>query len=183
LHGAKSGTSISRTDSLLDRLIVNTVSTGAVTAISAGIDLALFVKYTQVNYHFALCVLPPFLMKPGLTMPIPFKVHMSWENCAPTLHYLWCRPLNTCDLSRYSNSFMATLNSRRSQAQISDNPESFGMRIQVSQQTQQTGGTKIASQENTTGNWETVREADLRAFSTTSHFVYFLDDGLDSCRR
>ncbi|KAJ7247944.1 hypothetical protein C8J57DRAFT_1724350 [Mycena rebaudengoi] len=117
LHGAKSGTSISRTDSLLDRLIVNTVSTGAVTAISAGIDLALFVKYTQVNYHFAFAYVLGKL---------------------------------------YSNSFMATLNSRRSQAQISDNPESFGMRIQVSQQTQRTGGTKIASQENTTGNWETT---------------------------
>ncbi|KAJ7631345.1 hypothetical protein DFH06DRAFT_1224290 [Mycena polygramma] len=42
------------TDGMLNRLIVNTIQTGTVTVLCAGIALALFIKYTDKNYYFAL---------------------------------------------------------------------------------------------------------------------------------
>ncbi|KAJ6565085.1 hypothetical protein B0H10DRAFT_2114031 [Mycena sp. CBHHK59/15] len=53
LHTAKSESSVSQTESLLNRLILNTVRTGSATVLGAAIDLAMFVKYTNANYHFA----------------------------------------------------------------------------------------------------------------------------------
>ncbi|KAF8173755.1 hypothetical protein K438DRAFT_128586 [Mycena galopus ATCC 62051] len=47
---------ISETNDLLNRLILNTVQSGTVTVVCAGITLALFIKYTNRNYHYALCV-------------------------------------------------------------------------------------------------------------------------------
>ncbi|KAK7437379.1 hypothetical protein VKT23_018624 [Stygiomarasmius scandens] len=47
-----------RTDSVLSRLVVNAIHTGAVTAIAAGIDLALFVRFENNNFHQA----PAFLL-------------------------------------------------------------------------------------------------------------------------
>ncbi|KAF7342243.1 hypothetical protein MVEN_01812300 [Mycena venus] len=53
LQAAKSQSKIAQTRDLLNRLILNAVQTGCATAIVAAIDLALFVKFTDTNYHFA----------------------------------------------------------------------------------------------------------------------------------
>ncbi|KAJ6569336.1 hypothetical protein B0H19DRAFT_939525, partial [Mycena capillaripes] len=58
LQTAKRSSKIAQTDGLLNRLILNTVQTGTVTVIAAGLDLALFVKFTDANYYFALYVQP-----------------------------------------------------------------------------------------------------------------------------
>ncbi|KAF5351363.1 hypothetical protein D9758_007982 [Tetrapyrgos nigripes] len=47
-----------RTESILSRLVVNAIHTGTVTAVAAGVDLALFVRYDDNNYHQA----PAFLL-------------------------------------------------------------------------------------------------------------------------
>ncbi|KAJ7060802.1 hypothetical protein C8F01DRAFT_1140942 [Mycena amicta] len=52
----KFDTSISRVDSLLNRLILNTIRTGALTVVCAGTTLALFVKYTDKDYYRVLYV-------------------------------------------------------------------------------------------------------------------------------
>lgn len=98
LQTAKSPTTayISDTNSLLNRLILNTIRTGTITVLGAGVSLALFVQFTDRNYYFAITYILGKL---------------------------------------YSNSFMATLNSRvpRTHASPSD---SIRMRIQVSRETE-----------------------------------------------
>ncbi|KAJ6571246.1 hypothetical protein B0H19DRAFT_1346460 [Mycena capillaripes] len=56
LQTAKASSRIAQTDGLLNRLILNTVQTGTVTVIGAGLDLAMFVRFTDTNYHFILYV-------------------------------------------------------------------------------------------------------------------------------
>ncbi|KAJ7092319.1 hypothetical protein B0H15DRAFT_833498 [Mycena belliarum] len=53
LRNAKSGLWISETDTLLNRLIMNTFRTGTVTVVAATVELALFLRFTDTNYHIA----------------------------------------------------------------------------------------------------------------------------------
>ncbi|KAJ7041893.1 hypothetical protein C8F04DRAFT_1297068 [Mycena alexandri] len=53
LQTSKSRSLVTPTNSLLNRLIVNTIQTGSATVVCAGIGLALFVKYTDKNYYYA----------------------------------------------------------------------------------------------------------------------------------
>ncbi|KAJ7441720.1 hypothetical protein FB451DRAFT_1414511 [Mycena latifolia] len=101
LYTAKSAIDTPRTRSLLNRLMVNTIQTGTATAVCAGIELILWVKFTDTNYHIAF----------GYVLA-----------------------------KLYSNSFMATLNARQSDMHPPEQFESFGMRIQVSRQTDMIGG-------------------------------------------
>ncbi|KAJ6624563.1 hypothetical protein B0H10DRAFT_1943162 [Mycena sp. CBHHK59/15] len=50
---AKASSHVSRTESMINRLILNTIQTGAATVLVAGADLAMFVKFTDTNYYFA----------------------------------------------------------------------------------------------------------------------------------
>ncbi|KAI0055435.1 hypothetical protein BV25DRAFT_1921827 [Artomyces pyxidatus] len=51
LYEAK--TRISRPNAMLDRLIANTIQTGMITVICAGVELALFITLTSRNYYLA----------------------------------------------------------------------------------------------------------------------------------
>ncbi|KAK7035346.1 hypothetical protein VNI00_011877 [Paramarasmius palmivorus] len=75
LHTAKAKSSFARSDALINRLISNTVQTGALTVVVATVDLALFVRFTDATYHFV----PAYILG-----------------------------------KLYTNSFMATLNARKS---------------------------------------------------------------------
>ncbi|KAF7330972.1 hypothetical protein MVEN_02437300 [Mycena venus] len=125
LQTSKSTSRVSQTDSLLNRLILNTIQTGTVTVVCAGIALALFVKYTDRNYYFAFAYILGKL---------------------------------------YSNSFMATMNSRvpREPIQRSD---SIGMRIQVSRRTDRDlDGVQLSepmdTSRDTLANWQTTTESN-----------------------
>ncbi|KAJ6574422.1 hypothetical protein B0H19DRAFT_934951, partial [Mycena capillaripes] len=80
LHTSKSTAYISHTDSILNRLILNTVQTGTVTVVCAGIMLALFIKFTDRNYYYALYV---FAFSKGCkhALTSTFSAHIYWENC------------------------------------------------------------------------------------------------------
>ncbi|KAJ7097391.1 hypothetical protein C8R44DRAFT_989078 [Mycena epipterygia] len=73
LHTARFHIHNSRINNAVNRIIMATIQTGALTVICAGVSLALFAKYTEENYYFAFTYILGKL---------------------------------------YSNSFMATLNSR-----------------------------------------------------------------------
>ncbi|VDB94054.1 unnamed protein product [Peniophora sp. CBMAI 1063] len=51
LYQARSRTVWVQSQSLYDRLIINTLQTGMITAVVAGVDLFLWVHYRQDNYH------------------------------------------------------------------------------------------------------------------------------------
>ncbi|KAJ7291648.1 hypothetical protein C8J57DRAFT_1705172 [Mycena rebaudengoi] len=53
LQTAKPRAWISPTESLLNRLIINSIQTGTVTVVCAGITLALFIHFTDKNYYYA----------------------------------------------------------------------------------------------------------------------------------
>ncbi|KAI0066610.1 hypothetical protein BV25DRAFT_1912664 [Artomyces pyxidatus] len=53
LYHAKTGTLWPQSHTLINRLIVNTIRTGSVTAVCAAVDLALFVGLSDGNYHLA----------------------------------------------------------------------------------------------------------------------------------
>ncbi|KAI3612644.1 hypothetical protein WG66_014665 [Moniliophthora roreri] len=52
LHNAKTNSSFARSEALINRLISNTIQTGALTVVVATVDLALFVRLTDATYHF-----------------------------------------------------------------------------------------------------------------------------------
>ncbi|KAF4615962.1 hypothetical protein D9613_011345 [Agrocybe pediades] len=52
LYNAKERNPLARTESLLNKLIINAIRTGLITVIAAGIDLGLFVAFTSNNYHY-----------------------------------------------------------------------------------------------------------------------------------
>ncbi|KAI0066614.1 hypothetical protein BV25DRAFT_1409151 [Artomyces pyxidatus] len=53
LYHAKTGTMWTHSESLISKLILNTIRTGTVTVVCAAIDLALFVALSDGNYHLA----------------------------------------------------------------------------------------------------------------------------------
>ncbi|KAJ7232684.1 hypothetical protein C8J57DRAFT_1383407 [Mycena rebaudengoi] len=53
LHTAKPRAWIAPTENMLNRLIINSIQTGTVTVVCAGITLALFIQFTDKNYYFA----------------------------------------------------------------------------------------------------------------------------------
>ncbi|KAJ7435221.1 hypothetical protein B0H11DRAFT_2277736 [Mycena galericulata] len=129
LHTSKSTSRVSQTDSLLNRLILNTIQTGTVTVICAGVGLALFIVYTDRNYYFAFTYILGKL---------------------------------------YSNSFMATINSRAPRRH-SEQSESIGMRIQVSRRTErETDDLELAcpKSRNPIAIWQTT--SDLNAENITA---------------
>ncbi|KAI0313066.1 hypothetical protein OF83DRAFT_1176023 [Amylostereum chailletii] len=97
LFQAKAHTSWSKTQGLIHNLMMLSIQTGCLTVICAGIDLFLFYKWTELNFH----------------------------------------------LAPYTNSFMATLNSRTfRKAQTSTSTVqtgSFPMQVRVSHQTHKRG--------------------------------------------
>ncbi|EEB93699.1 hypothetical protein MPER_07609, partial [Moniliophthora perniciosa FA553] len=52
LYTAKSQTSFSQSHAIINRLISNTIQTGAVTVVISAVDLALFIRFTDSTYHF-----------------------------------------------------------------------------------------------------------------------------------
>ncbi|KAJ6542521.1 hypothetical protein DFH09DRAFT_1282558 [Mycena vulgaris] len=99
----------SNTESMLNRLMLNTIQTGTVTVLCAGITLVLFIKFTDRNYYWAFAYILGKL---------------------------------------YSNSFMATLNSRASRRRW-DGSESISMGLQRSRQTDRTEDSVIFASSNT----------------------------------
>ncbi|KAJ7677752.1 hypothetical protein DFH06DRAFT_559940 [Mycena polygramma] len=59
LQTAKSSSNarVTQTNGMLNQLILNSVQTGMVTVVAAGVQLALFVKFTDTNYHLAVAYL------------------------------------------------------------------------------------------------------------------------------
>ncbi|KAF7304570.1 hypothetical protein HMN09_00859700 [Mycena chlorophos] len=53
LQGSKTHSNLTRIDNIIDRLIINSIRTGAITVICAGVTLALFIQYTDKNYYHA----------------------------------------------------------------------------------------------------------------------------------
>nr|GAT46950.1 predicted protein [Mycena chlorophos] len=53
LQGSKTHSNLTRIDNIIDRLIINSIRTGAITVICAGVTLALFIQYTDKNYFHA----------------------------------------------------------------------------------------------------------------------------------
>ncbi|KAF4568256.1 hypothetical protein EYR36_010265 [Pleurotus pulmonarius] len=58
LHRARKRSFSGRSESVLTRLVRNTIETGAVTAVAAGVELVLFLVIPETNYH----VTPAFLL-------------------------------------------------------------------------------------------------------------------------
>ncbi|KAL0568096.1 hypothetical protein V5O48_013896 [Marasmius crinis-equi] len=56
LYKARADTRYLNSETMLTRMINNTVQTGAITVICAAVDLALFTKYVNTNYHYVPCV-------------------------------------------------------------------------------------------------------------------------------
>ncbi|KAL0567293.1 hypothetical protein V5O48_014700, partial [Marasmius crinis-equi] len=52
LFKARAETRYLHSETMLTRMINNTVQTGAITVICAAVDLALFTKYVDTNYHY-----------------------------------------------------------------------------------------------------------------------------------
>ncbi|KAJ7765660.1 hypothetical protein B0H16DRAFT_1454228 [Mycena metata] len=82
LQTSKSRSLVTPTNSLLNRLIVNTIQTGAATVVCAGIGLATFVKYTDKNYYYAfiyvlgkICSTGVFRYSNSFMATLNFRVH------------------------------------------------------------------------------------------------------------
>ncbi|KAJ7886135.1 hypothetical protein B0H14DRAFT_1320579 [Mycena olivaceomarginata] len=128
LHTSKFTSRVPQTDSLLNRLMLNTIQTGTATAVCAGVALVLFVKYTDKNYYLAFTYVLGKL---------------------------------------YSNSFMATINSRTPRKPFEPSG-SIEMRIQVSPRTdRESAGVELSERQNagsndTLPNWETTTELNAK---------------------
>ncbi|KAJ7184633.1 hypothetical protein C8R46DRAFT_1208816 [Mycena filopes] len=117
LQASKTQTFITETNSLLNRLILNTIRTGSATVICAGIGMALFVKYTDKNSYYVF----------------------------------------TYTLGKvYSNSFMASLNSRQYRRRPSQDPQGWAggaVQLQMTSDVQFAPKRSIAAQECNVHRW------------------------------
>ncbi|KAJ7141590.1 hypothetical protein C8R46DRAFT_1361185 [Mycena filopes] len=53
LHTAKSASAVTQTNGMLNRLMINTIQTGTATGLCAGLELVMFLRFPQTNYHWA----------------------------------------------------------------------------------------------------------------------------------
>ncbi|KAJ7656509.1 hypothetical protein DFH06DRAFT_1199773 [Mycena polygramma] len=121
LYISKPETNINGTIDVINRLIINTVQTGAITVVAATIQMALFIRFIDANYYFSAGYILGKL---------------------------------------YSNSFIATLNARKSRMpQVanfsSGQSDSIPMRIQVSKRVERREADKKSSAVDTL-DWATA---------------------------
>jgi hypothetical protein len=97
------------TETILNRLIINTIETGAITAGIALVELILFKLFPTVYYHVATSA--SSITVRNADVDELSSVNTCWEECVYLLPIGTGEPVLTLGC-RYSNVLLATLNGR-----------------------------------------------------------------------